>query len=129
MGFGQMPTLVKNVRMPDRSRRDLVVAGNKDGRLFAVDADTGKKVWEYKPVRSNHYGAGLLSTAGGIVFTPEQFGQVTVLNARSGKPLWHFNTGDLITASPITYAVDGQQFFAIASGTNIFAFGLQGGNP
>jgi len=32
--------------MADGSRRDLVVAGNKDGRLFAVDADTGKKVWE-----------------------------------------------------------------------------------
>ncbi len=46
MGFGHMPTLVKNLRMPDGSRRDLVVAGNKDGRLFAVDADTGKKVWE-----------------------------------------------------------------------------------
>jgi alcohol dehydrogenase (cytochrome c) len=95
----------------------------------ALDATTGKKVWEYKPVRSNHYGPGLLSTAGGIVFTPEQFGQVTVLDARSGKPLWHFNTGDLITASPITYRVDGQQFFAIASGTNVFAFGLQGANP
>lgn len=95
----------------------------------ALDATTGKKVWEYKPVRSNHYGPGLLSTAGGIVFTPEQFGQVTVLDAKSGKPLWHFNTGDLITASPITYGVDGEQFFAIASGTNVFAFGLQGVKP
>jgi alcohol dehydrogenase (cytochrome c) len=95
----------------------------------ALDATTGKKIWEYKPVRSNHYGPGLLSTAGGIVFVPEQFGQVTVLDAKSGKPLWHFNTGDLITASPITYSVDGQQFFAIASGTNVFAFGLQEVNP
>ena len=46
MGFGHMPTLVKNLRMPDGSHRDLVVAGNKDGRLFAVDPDTGRKVWE-----------------------------------------------------------------------------------
>ena len=90
----------------------------------AIDAFTGKRVWEYKEVRSNHYGPGLLSTAGGIVFAPEQFGQVTVLDAKTGQSLWHFNTGDLITASPITYSVDGQQYFAIASGTNIFAFGL-----
>ena len=90
----------------------------------AIDAFTGKKVWDYKAVRSNHYGPGLLSTAGGIVFAPEQFGQVSVLDAKSGQSLWHFNTGDLITAAPATYSVDGQQFFAIASGTNIFAFGL-----
>jgi hypothetical protein len=38
--------------------------------------------------------------------------------------LWHFNTGDVITAAPIAYSVDGQQFFAIMSGTNVFAFGL-----
>ena len=90
----------------------------------AIDALTGKRVWEYKAVRSNHYGPGLLSTAGGIVFAPEQFGQVSVLDARTGQSLWHFNTGDLITAAPATYSVDGQQFFAIASGTNVFAFGL-----
>jgi len=90
----------------------------------AIDALTGKRVWEYKAVRSNHYGPGLLATAGGIVFAPEQFGQVSVLDARTGQSLWHFNTGDVITAAPATYSVDGQQFFAIASGTNVFAFGL-----
>ena len=78
----------------------------------------------YKAVRSNHYGPGLLSTAGGIVFAPEQLGQVSVLDAKTGKSLWHFNTGDLITAAPVSYSVDGEQFFAIASGTNVFAFGL-----
>jgi alcohol dehydrogenase (cytochrome c) len=90
----------------------------------AIDTLTGKRMWEYKAVRSNHYGPGLLSTAGGIVFAPEQFGQVSVLDAKTGKSLWHFNTGDLITAAPATYSVNGQQFFAIASGTNVLAFGL-----
>ena len=63
-------------------------------------------------------------TAGGIVFAPEQLSQVSVLDAKTGKSLWHFNTGDVITAAPVTYSVDGEQFFAIASGTNVFAFGL-----
>jgi alcohol dehydrogenase (cytochrome c) len=92
--------------------------------VIALDAFTGKKMWSYRAVRSNHYGPGLVSTAGGIVFAPEQLGEVTVLDALNGKPLWHFNTGDLITASPIAYSVDGRQYFAIASNTNIFAFGL-----
>jgi polyvinyl alcohol dehydrogenase (cytochrome) len=46
MGFGHQPTLVRNVHLPNGSLRDLVVAGNKDGRIFALDPDTGAKVWE-----------------------------------------------------------------------------------
>jgi alcohol dehydrogenase (cytochrome c) len=90
----------------------------------ALDLKTGATKWDHAQVRSNHYGPGLLTTEGGIVFAPEQFGQVSVLDARDGRSLWHFNTGDLITASPMTYSVDGRQYFAIASGTNIFVFGL-----
>jgi alcohol dehydrogenase (cytochrome c) len=66
----------------------------------------------------------VLSTAGGLVFAAEHKGQVTALDARSGKSLWHFNTGDLITSSPISYSVDGQQYIAISSGTNVVAFAL-----
>lgn len=101
--------------------------------IRAIEPLTGKVVWDNTEVRSNHYGPGLLSTAGGLVFAPEQYGQVAMLDARSGKRLWHVNTGDFITASPITYMLDGKQYFAIASGTNIFAFGLpddeKGGAP
>ena len=95
----------------------------------ALDLKTGATKWDYKQIRSNHYGPGMLTTEGGIVFSPEQFGQVSVLDARSGRSLWHFNTGDLITASPVTYSVNGKQFFAVASGTNIFAFGLPDSAP
>ena len=90
----------------------------------ALDATTGKKVWDYQQVSSFHYGPGVLSTAGGLVFAGEHKGQVSALDARTGKSLWHFNTGDLITSSPISYAIDGQQYVAIASGGNILAFSL-----
>ena len=92
--------------------------------IRAMDPLTGKRMWDVTEVRSNHYGPGLMNTAGGILFAPEQYGQVAMRDLRTGKALWHFNTGDFITASPITYMVDGRQYFAIASGTNIFAFGL-----
>ena len=41
----------------------------KSWQLFtrALDAFTGKKVWDYKQVTSHHYGPGLMSTAGGMV--------------------------------------------------------------
>lgn len=90
----------------------------------ALDAVTGKRMWQYKEIGSIHYGPGLVSTAGGIVFAAEQMGQFTALDAKTGKSLWHFNTGDLITASPIAYAVDGKEYIAIVSGTNVLAFAL-----
>ena len=90
----------------------------------ALDATTGKKIWDYQQISSFHYGPGVLSTAGGLVFAGEHKGQVSALDARTGKSLWHFNTGDLITSSPISYAIDGQQYIAISSGSNILAFAL-----
>jgi alcohol dehydrogenase (cytochrome c) len=46
------------------------------------------------------------------------------VDAVSGKPLWHFNTGQNITASPMTYAVNAKQYVAIAAGSDVFTFAL-----
>ena len=92
--------------------------------VIALEVTTGKKVWDYKQIGSRHYGPGLLSTAGGILFAGEYQGNFTALDARSGKPLWTFNTGDLIWASPMAYSVRGNQYVAVMSGTNVIAFGL-----
>jgi len=90
----------------------------------ALDAVTGKKVWDFEQVSSFHYGPGLLSTAGGLIFAPEQQGMFTALDARSGKALWNFNTGALITSAPSTYTVDGRQYVALTSFSNVIAFAL-----
>jgi len=85
---------------------------------------TGKTVWSYKQVSSKHYGPGLLSTAGGILFAGEQQGQFTALDSKTGKVLWHFNTGGLITAGPATYSVNGKQYVVVGSYANYIAFAL-----
>jgi alcohol dehydrogenase (cytochrome c) len=90
----------------------------------ALDATTGKLVWEYKQIGSNRYGPGLLSTAGGLLFAGSNQGIFTAHDAATGKPLWHFNTGEKITASPMAYAVNGAEFVALVSGPNVIAFGL-----
>ncbi|MGD1093129.1 MAG: PQQ-binding-like beta-propeller repeat protein [Bryobacteraceae bacterium] len=71
----------------------------------ALDLTTGKIAWDYKQIGSNHYGPGLLATAGGLLFAGDNQGILTALDARAGKALWHFNTGDKITASPMAYSV------------------------
>ena len=90
----------------------------------ALELATGKLVWDYKQIGSRRYGAGLLSTAGGLVFAGDDQGILTALDARTGKALWHFNTGQQISASPMTWIHKGSQYIAIAAGSNIVTFGL-----
>jgi alcohol dehydrogenase (cytochrome c) len=68
--------------------------------------------------------AGVTGTATGVLFAGDDDGHVLALDARTGKHLWHYQTGESIYSSPITYAVDGKQYFAIATATAVFSFGL-----
>lgn len=90
----------------------------------ALDYTTGKMQWEYRQINSRRYGAGILSTAGGLLFVGDDQGSLTALDAKLGRALWHFNTGQQITGQPVTYALGGKQYVAIAAGSNIVAFGL-----
>jgi alcohol dehydrogenase (cytochrome c) len=65
-----------------------------------------------------------MTTASGLLFFGDDAQSFEALNAMDGKPLWHFNTGQNITASPMTYAIDGKQFVSIAAGSDIFSFAL-----
>ena len=68
--------------------------------------------------------AGLLSTAGGLVFGGSSEGMFFALDAGSGKPLWHFPTGGPIYANPVSFLVDGKQHVTIAAGQALFGFAL-----
>jgi alcohol dehydrogenase (cytochrome c) len=93
--------------------------------LRAFDIETGKVVWQISlpgPVQSNY--SGVLSTSGGLLFFGESSGGFAAVDARTGKYLWHFETNHAIKASPMTYAIGGKQYIAIASGPNILSFAL-----
>ncbi len=90
----------------------------------ALDLTSGARKWEYMQVNSRHYGAGVVSTAGGLLFAGDDQGFFTALDAETGKPLWYFNTGTRISASPISYAVKGKQYVAVAAGVNVVSFSL-----
>jgi alcohol dehydrogenase (cytochrome c) len=65
-----------------------------------------------------------MTTAGGLLFFGDDAESFEALNAIDGRPLWHFNTGQNISASPMTYAVDGKQYVSIAAGSDVFSFAL-----
>jgi len=88
----------------------------------ALELTTGKLRWDYKQIGSRRYGAGLISTAGGMLFAGDDQGTLTALDAATGKALWHFNTGQRISASPMAYMFKGRQYIAIAAGSNVVSF-------
>jgi PQQ-dependent dehydrogenase (methanol/ethanol family) len=93
--------------------------------LRAFDIETGKVIWQVVlpgPVQSNY--SGVLTTSGGLVFLGESSGGFAAVDAGTGKYLWHFETNHAIKASPMTYAIGGRQYIAIASGSNILSFAL-----
>jgi alcohol dehydrogenase (cytochrome c) len=92
------------------------------GAIRALEAKTGKMVWEFR-LKSPPW-AGVLSTAGGLVFSGSDEGNFYALDAKSGKPLWDFQAGGPIMANPISFAIDGHQHIAIAADRVLYVFGL-----
>jgi alcohol dehydrogenase (cytochrome c) len=92
------------------------------GALKAIDPTSGQVKWEFPHVSPSW--SGVLSTAGGLLFTGDAEGSFIALDAPSGKALWHFQMGGEVYASPMAFAVDGKQYVAIAAGSALYAFGL-----
>jgi alcohol dehydrogenase (cytochrome c) len=92
--------------------------------LVAYNLDTGAIAWKYPQVGRGHSSGGTMATAAGLVFFGDDSGSFEVVDAQSGKPLWHFNLGQDIAASPMSYAIAGKQYVAIAAGSDIFSFAL-----
>ncbi|HYO81253.1 MAG TPA: PQQ-binding-like beta-propeller repeat protein [Bryobacteraceae bacterium] len=94
--------------------------------LRALNIETGKIVWEIPQVgpADGKRVAGVLGTAGGIVFYGDASGYFVAVDERNGKPLWRLPLNATIKTSPMTFAVDGEQYVALAVGSNIMCFGL-----
>src|SRR5260370_37369406 len=88
--------------------------------MRAIDPATGKIKWEWK--HPSPTWSGVLSTAGGLVFTGDAEGNFIALDATSGKALWHFQAGASVYSSPMAFAVDGKEYVAVAAGAWPFLF-------
>ena len=92
--------------------------------LLAFALDDNKPAWGYAQAGEGRSAGGTMTTAGGLVFFGDDTQGFEAVDAQTGKPLWHFNTGQNITASPMTYAVNSKQYVAIAAGSDVFSFAL-----
>jgi len=92
--------------------------------LLAYSVDGDKPAWRYVQTGRGHSAGGTMTTAGGLVFFGDDAESFEAVDAQTGKPLWHFHTGQNIAASPMSYAINSKQYVAIAAGSDIFSFAL-----
>jgi alcohol dehydrogenase (cytochrome c) len=92
--------------------------------LLAYSIPDGTLTWRYPQVGKGASWGGTLTTAGGLVFFGDDTGSFAAVDARTGHPLWEFNTGQTFRASPMSYEVDGVQYVAIAAGSDVISFSL-----
>ena len=91
--------------------------------LRALDYKTGKVVWNHELGNGSTI-AGILTTAGRLLFTADNSGNLLALDPATGKTLWHLNLGGELLASPMTYALDGRQYLIVPIQDNLYAFAL-----
>ncbi len=84
------------------------------GRLVAWDPIARKPRWSVE--LPSFWNAGILSTAGGLVFQGTAEGLFKAYDARDGKEIWSYQTTNGIVAAPMTYAIDGEQYVAVMVG-------------
>ncbi len=102
-----------------------------DGRvtsgIVVLDPATG----EIKKRKEMPYGNSPARSrpAGGIIVTALLDGTVVALDDQTLEELWSFNVGTGINAPPMTYAVDGKQYIAIATGLTRNQIGRLANSP
>ena len=89
------------------------------GLLQAIDMQTGKIRWETRrreTRRRQTPDMGILTTAGGVLFTGWIDRQFVAYDQATGHELWRTGVSGVPNASPITYSVDGKQYVAMVTG-------------
>jgi quinohemoprotein ethanol dehydrogenase len=87
------------------------------GRAFlrAWDPRSQRTVWQVPTIGWWDH-AGVLATAGGLVFQGSADGHLRAFDAANGRRLKDIDTGTSIIAAPMSYAVDGVQYVAVMAG-------------
>jgi alcohol dehydrogenase (cytochrome c) len=93
------------------------------GVVRAFDPETLDRKWEFK--MNDITWAGVLSTAGDVVFSGGREGYFFALDGRNGSLLWKVPLGGQVNSGPMSYAVNGRQYVAVAAGTALFSFALR----
>ena len=73
---------------------DVVLIGDRNGRIHAVSGDTGARLWITEATDAGIHGS--VSTEGKGVFVAHKDGRVTAVALDDGASLWQFTAGEAI---------------------------------
>ncbi len=95
-------------------RNQIAPGTDQVGTVRAISAETGATAWTYTQRAAT---MSLVATGGGLVFGGDVNGRFRAFDHETGEILWEINLGSAVTGFPITFAVDGQQYVAVSTGT------------
>lgn len=90
------------------------------GRLSAYRTATMQPVWTFQ--QRAPFLTSVLSTGGDLAFVGDFDRRFRAVDVRNGQTLWQVRLGTTVQGSPVSFAVDGQQYIAVTTG-------LGGGSP
>ena len=122
-GYAMYYLTLKNTRlMMGLGGKEEDAVGSFPSSIAGIDYHTGKTVYNYEFPGGGP--TGLLSTAGGLLFSGDGAGNLVAYDAKTPQPLWHSHIGQVGNAAE-TYMLDGTQYvLSVADGT-LYAFSLR----
>lgn len=93
-----------------------------DGNLYAIDINTGQKVWS-KSIGNSQSSFFVISSASvynGIVYAGGFDNYLHAFDAKTGLERWRFQTGGVITSSPVMETSNSFVYFVSSDG-NLYA--------
>jgi alcohol dehydrogenase (cytochrome c) len=88
---------------------------NHWGSVQAIDLNTGKQAWTFPSELP--WNGGMLTTAGGLLFSGSADGYLYAFDAKTGKVLWRSpKMASGVLGVPSTWTVNGKQYVGVYAG-------------
>jgi alcohol dehydrogenase (cytochrome c) len=101
-------------------RSEYIIAPGTEnvGAIWAVSAETGEVLWRHEQRAGM---MSLVTTGGGLVFGGDVAGMFRAFDTKSGEIVWEAELGAPVSGYPISFAVEGRQYVAVATGQSLVA--------
>jgi len=94
------------------------------GMLDALDYRNGNLVWQHRYQTDTSEHAGILTTAGHLLFTGDAGGDLIAYDPAKGDVLWHVPQLGSVSNGPETYMLDGKQYLVVGAAGYLYAYVL-----
>ncbi len=95
-----------------------------ESALEALDYKTGEIKWKHVYPENSGGHAGILTTAGKLLFTGDPSGNAIAFDPASGEILWHAGLASSVSNGPMTYMLDDRQYVVFGAGDMLYVFRL-----